>query len=635
VKGGKTFTPESLAADFGSPAGAPPRAYYALFLKLLAARVTGEDVPVNGGLAREISARLDGYDAGTLAGGRDLLKPLYQALFPRRARHPAGEYYTPDWLAEHVLDQLGYDGHPDRRVLDPACGSGTFLVAAINRIRRWYAVHRPYPEPELRRRILASVTGLDLNPLAVMAARVNYLIAIRDLGSGPSEIPVHRRDSILDPPRRRVDYVVGNPPWVAWDNLPAGYRARTMPLFEKYGLFTLSGNAARHGGGKKDLSALMLYTAADRYLTDGGRLGFVITQTLFQTKGAGEGFRRFPGLRVFRVDDMVGFRPFEEAANWTAVILLEKGRETAYPVPYFKWRDRFSAVEQEARPIDPARCGSPWMVTPKGCPAASTGAADYTAHLGANTAGANGVFWVEILGPGIRVRNLAEKSKRALPAVERTIEPGLLYPLLRWRDVRPYAAAPSAHILLAQDAARRTAIDETRMRTRWPRTYAYLLEFRERLLERAAYRRYQGRAAFYAMYDIGPYTLAPWKVVWRRMDRRIRAAVVGEVEDPLLGRRPVIPQETCAFIAADSENEAHYLCALLNSAAVNFIVQSHSVVGGKGFGTPGMLDYLPLRRYDEGCAPLAALSREAHRAPGDSIQQEIDRAAARLLGARG
>ena len=66
----------------------------------------------------------------------DLFKPLYQDLFPRSLRHQLGEYYTPDWLARHVLDQVGYEGQPGQRLLDPACGSGTFLVMALRRWRR-------------------------------------------------------------------------------------------------------------------------------------------------------------------------------------------------------------------------------------------------------------------------------------------------------------------------------------------------------------------------------------------------------------------------------------------------------------------------------------------------------------------
>jgi hypothetical protein len=51
---------------------------------------------------------------------RDILKQLYQNLMPKKLRHALGEYYTPDWLAERLLIQLGYDGNPAKRILDPA-----------------------------------------------------------------------------------------------------------------------------------------------------------------------------------------------------------------------------------------------------------------------------------------------------------------------------------------------------------------------------------------------------------------------------------------------------------------------------------------------------------------------------------
>jgi hypothetical protein len=54
---------------------------------------------------------------------RDLLKKLYQYLVPRQLRHDLGEYYTPDWLAERLLNQVGYQGELDKRLIDPGCGA--------------------------------------------------------------------------------------------------------------------------------------------------------------------------------------------------------------------------------------------------------------------------------------------------------------------------------------------------------------------------------------------------------------------------------------------------------------------------------------------------------------------------------
>ena len=388
---------------------------------------------------------------------------------------------------------------------------------------------------------------------------------------------------------------------------------------------------------------LVLYASADRYLRSGGRLGMVVTQTLFQTRGAGDGFRRFrlghegSLLKVLRVDDLVDIQPFDTASNWTATICLEKGVPTSYPVPYVRWScpangqaDRDSSMpgrmvsqRLEAFPVDPEHPQTPWFVRPEGLDIdinGLTGPSEYTGHLGANSGGANGVYWLNMLGrdgEAIEVENLVKRGKQALPSVRTQVEPDLLYPLVRWSDVGRYQAKPSACLLLAQDPTTRRGIDETLFRQAYPKTYAYLRRFESQLRGRAAYRRYQESAPFYSMYNVGEYTVAPYKVVWRRMDHRVRAAVLEPCEVPLLGRRPSICQETCVMIAAESGDEAHYLAALLNSSIVGFLVQSHSVRGGKGFGSPGMLEYVGIRRFDAENPEhreLACLSRAAHQA---------------------
>ena len=197
------------------------------------------------------------------------------------------------------------------------------------------------------------------------------------------------------------------------------------------------------------------------------------------------------------------------------------------PVP-----GNLSQCELLAQPIDPQCPTTPWIVRPQGSAVdlgRLVGPAEYTAHLGANSGGANAVYWLQVQGSGangLRVRNLVGKAKRRVEPVEAEIEPDLLYPLVRWGDVDRWSARPSAHLLLAQDPQTRTGLDEERFRRDYPRSFAYLKQFEAILTARAAYRRYQDRQPFYSMYNVGPYTLAAAKVIWRRMDRKIRAAVV-------------------------------------------------------------------------------------------------------------
>jgi len=104
-------------------------------------------------LVMNIMDRLSNYDPSAAELNpekiKDLFKRLYQNLVPKKIRHDLGEYYTPNWLAELVLNEVEWASKTfeklahekvslaplDLRLLDPACGSGTFLVLAVSRLR--------------------------------------------------------------------------------------------------------------------------------------------------------------------------------------------------------------------------------------------------------------------------------------------------------------------------------------------------------------------------------------------------------------------------------------------------------------------------------------------------------------------
>jgi len=153
---------------------------------------------------QEIARALSEFEAGTNIinpeSTRDLLKKLYQYLVPQEVRHRLGEYYTPDWLAELILKEVGYNGNTLKRLLDPACGSGTFLVLAIQKAKE-HGKKEKKSSLDIAKRIVNNIWGFDLNPLAVIAARTNYLFALGDLANELQdfEIPIYLCDSVLNP----------------------------------------------------------------------------------------------------------------------------------------------------------------------------------------------------------------------------------------------------------------------------------------------------------------------------------------------------------------------------------------------------------------------------------------------------
>ncbi|QQS13858.1 MAG: SAM-dependent DNA methyltransferase [Rhodospirillales bacterium] len=108
----------------------------------------------------------------------DVLKVLYESLIDQEQRHDLGEYYTPDWLAQLVCERA-VERPLEQTVLDPACGSGGFLFHGI---RRYVAAARAagVPADRIAEGASARIFGIDIHPVAVIIARVTYLLALGD-----------------------------------------------------------------------------------------------------------------------------------------------------------------------------------------------------------------------------------------------------------------------------------------------------------------------------------------------------------------------------------------------------------------------------------------------------------------------
>jgi len=728
-------------------------------------------------LIAELARRLADYEVATPQlepeFARDLLKRLYQNLVPSDLRHRLGEFYTPDWLANYLLDEVGLSlesllkmGEEDSlkplelRVLDPACGSGTFLVLYISRLRMYAEEH--FLQDTLVSYVLKNVVGFDLNPLAVLTARTNYLMAIADLltyATGSIEIPVYLADSIMverrttlagsvyilrtsvgdfevpvsvvekglltsilaevarclesrysveDLKKRlevayklnsgelnslaglyrkllkleeegknrvwiaiirnafapilkgRFDYVVGNPPWVNWENLPEAYREASRSLWELYGMSKVIST----GGFKKDLAMLFLARCFDLYLKEGGRLGFLMPFTVFKTQ-AGAGFREFlvGKTRVHVVHDMVTLYPFEGAVNRTSTVVVEKLCEEALskarednvrgikhiiwvnpsgkPVPTDKPLEELleETIRYEALmiPLEPRKPESPWMqITPRVVEAARkllAGQQYYEARAGVCVA-LNQVYYIEIRGRRpdgkLVITNPSESGqKKRVKQVEAVVEPDLVYPLIRGRDVKKWYVEYKDRYIIVPYKISGKVIPSQELKTKYHKTWEYLNNFYHELINRSGgflkerlsiYKKLPREKAeqifpFYSFAtNIGSYTFALYKVVWKRIAGAITGKAVSfacAVVEPMEGK-PVVPDDSTILVVADSPEEAYYIAGFLNSTIARAIIASYTYELRQ---ETHILNTIKFPKYDaqnEAHRKIAELSRRAH-----------------------
>jgi hypothetical protein len=139
----------------------------------------------------------------------DLLGDLYQRYFDPETRKALGEFYTPQPVIDYIMDGVGYErGVSNERLIDPACGSGTFLVEAVERYIADVRRYEDDPDWEAHLRDLCTrprIVGLDIHPFAVLMAQIRFVVAIlpayREAKTQNREftlrrLPIYRTDTL-------------------------------------------------------------------------------------------------------------------------------------------------------------------------------------------------------------------------------------------------------------------------------------------------------------------------------------------------------------------------------------------------------------------------------------------------------
>ena len=264
----------------------------------------------------------------------DIIGTIYNTYVNREEKRNKGQYYTPSAIIQYILDNVGYSGNsiigPNKRLIDPACGSGSFLVTAAKRLIAAYKGNRQQVDDPIAvlERVRQNLFGFDLNPFACYLAEMNLLIQVLDLvkqahQSGTlvklERFNIYNVDALARPSgmyyyinvntlqaeendevnrikSREHDtpyalgfaFVVANPPYGATlsDEYKAMLRANWQDVFY----------------GQPDTYTFFLKLGLD-LLADSGRLGFITPNTYLM--GTHTGALRYKLLNSARIEQIV------------------------------------------------------------------------------------------------------------------------------------------------------------------------------------------------------------------------------------------------------------------------------------------------------------------------------------------
>jgi hypothetical protein len=486
-----------------------------------------------------------------------------------------GAVYTPQFIARFFARFLRERIPPFQfkrlRTIDPACGSGIFLRTLLE---FQCDPSNDGLRPELIEDAFKNAVGLDSDPNAVAATQLSlsllYLVLTNRL---PTALSVFQKDFLdLDstPPQAAppFDAVLVNPPFVSLDVQDENMRVRLAQLL------------GSHGSGRVDLYLAFLKDGIDKLLPGGFGL-FVLSHSFLLSKSA-QGLRNWILERcwIHCLADLSAIRVFEDT-NVYVVLLIVQNRAPNLPdvaATIIKCQDQVGHALQDA--IEGKRIegkfysiyeveqsafkSDGWLVLAPAEAAINkrlSGLPPLEEFLEIRQGVVTGADDVFIL------------DNKAVPADD----PSLFIPLLRDREMQPYNVSKRTSQSVFFPYFDGVRITESTLRTKFPKTWAYLLKHRERLGKRAALDRYR-KAWWEPMWPREPSTLLRPKLVVPHLVIMPRFAL------DLKGRYAVSRSPfLIARVRSDEDRILKLMLAILNSSACFSYIQTHSHVYRHGY----------------------------------------------------
>ncbi len=715
---------------------------------------------------------------------QDVLQEIYMTLIPEQTRHLLGEYFSPDWIVEHSLDRVGYFGDIDKKIIDPTCGSGAFVIQALKRVLSTKDNSLNFKDAQ---KITNNIVGFDLNPISAVSAKANYILTLLsslekplNKTQSPLSIPIYISDSVLSPIvyseegedtfvaktsvgnfvipkfetfhqaskflddisysidisrgfsvfekltlknlsltpkqtesikkmyekmtslhrsardsfwgrilknsfapvmlKQKFDFVVGNPPWIAWKSMSKVYREGTLDVWKSYGIFEK--NAYDKKTTHDDFGMAVTYVALDQYLKTDGKLYFLLPWTFIKSTKGGEGFRKFEITRneqktpvsVELIDDYNDIKIFKPKHTVRTIgLLLQKGKKTTYPMDnWYEWnyrkRTNFEAhytwqqvqrnifsTQLSAQPIDLSDKQSAWLTLTSEELAISSNVLlngeepAYRGRKGIEPAGAKGVYILKQPklenDETLRIVNDMSRQRRQDLKIkgeqEGIVENIFIYPMLGGRNIQRWKVVSNEFMIVPHKPSTPYGLSEEILADEAPLTYQWLEFYKTGLL---ASRIQSGKffnpetQPWYRLDNVGEYTFSEYKVIWKEQSKSFSAVAIGNYSslpnsDLTLFQdkdKPVVVDSKVLMLATSSMEEAYYVSGILNSESIRDIIDAYAIGLNRGID---VLKNIAIPKFDHLNSmhgDIARCSKEIHELAntnGDitAKEKELDR----------
>lgn len=457
--------------------------------------------------------------------------------------------------------------------------------------------------------------------------------------------------------RDKFDYVVGNPPWIAWKAMSKSYRAGTLTIWQSYGIFEK--NAYDKKTTHDDFGMAVTYVSVDQYLKVGGNMVFLLPASFLKSTKGGEGFRKFEIIRnnqsiPFNVEEVHDFSAVRLFTIPTVAIKFGKGTAMQYPMDKYRfysqigrkskidshadWKQVSEMVEYSdclAQPVDKDDVQSAWLTLEDMTFANNVVNPEieriYKGRKGIEPAGAKGVYVLlkpkKVKDGYLEIINDMSRQRRQ-DIIDRGIHKGVveekyIYPMLGGRNIARWFVKSNEYMIVPHSSEYKYGIPEVTLAREAPETFQWLSFYHDELLDT---RIQNGKffnpdtQPFYRLDNVGTYTYSPYKVLWKEQTGSMSAVVVSTYlqsvpdadPDLFMEDKPIVVDSKVLMLDVYDEMEAYYVCGIINSPSVIEVVDGYAISTNRGVD---VLKYIAIVKYDaenEIHRSIAEISKEIH-----------------------